>query len=99
MLPKETIIIWACIGTHLGCFAYFGVHIGSSRRFGYQVVGIGKTCIGGQHRQSNTHLHGSPCRVRPHPFPRAHKREESGGVFGTINSPKVTLKGCEKGPE
>ena len=47
----------------------------------------------------NTHLHGSYCMVRPRPVLRAHKREASGGVFGTINSPKVTLKGCEKGPE
>ena len=46
-------------------------------------------------------LHGSPCKEkgRPRPFPQARKREASGGAFGTINSPKVTLKGCEKGPE
>ena len=47
----------------------------------------------------DTHLHGSPCRVRPRPFLQAHKQEASDGVFGTINSPKVTLKGSEKGPE
>ena len=46
-----------------------------------------------------THLHGSPFMVRPRPFLRAHKQEASGGVFGPINSPKVTLKGSEKGPE
>ena len=46
-----------------------------------------------------THLHGSPCMVRPLPFPRSHKREASGGFCRTKYSPKVSLKRCEKGPE
>ena len=36
---------------------------------------------------------------RPRPFPRAHKREASGGLSGTNYSPKVSMKGCKKGPE
>ena len=47
----------------------------------------------------NAHLHGSPCKDRPRLFPRAHKREASGGISGTNYSPKVSLKGCEKGPD
>ena len=49
--------------------------------------------------RANTHLHGSPCKDRPRLFPRAHKRKASGGISGTNYSPKVSLKGCEKGPE
>ena len=41
----------------------------------------------------NTSLHGSPVMDRPHPFSRA------GGKSGTKYSPKVCLKGCQKGSE
>ena len=34
---------------------------------------------------------------RPRPSPRAYKREASGGLHGTINSPKVCLKKYENG--
>ena len=44
-------------------------------------------------------LHGSCHMYRPCPFTRAHKQEASGEIYGTINSPKVCLKGCESGPE
>ena len=47
----------------------------------------------------HTHMHGSPFMVRPRPFPGARKREASGGLPGTINSPKVCLKRCDIGPE
>ena len=40
----------------------------------------------------NTHLHGSPFMVRPRPFPRAHKREASGGLLGTKYSPQTKLE-------
>ena len=52
----------------------------------------------GEQLRIYTHLNCSPYMYRPHPFPRAHTQEASGGLFGTINSPKVSLKGCEKGP-
>ena len=41
----------------------------------------------------NTSLHGSPVMDRPHPYSRA------GGKSGTKYSPKVCLKGCQKGSE
>ena len=37
-------------------------------------------------------MHGSPYMCRPRPFPRAHKREASGGLFGTNYSPKSVLE-------
>ena len=40
----------------------------------------------------HTHLHGSPFMVRPRPFPRAHKREASGGRLGTKYSPQSKLE-------
>ena len=40
----------------------------------------------------NTRLHGSPFMDRPHPFPRAHKREASGGKSGTKYSPQSVLE-------
>ena len=50
-------------------------------------------------QQSDTRLHCCPYMDRLRPFSRAHKREASGGLLRTKNSPKVSLKGCEKGPE
>ena len=47
----------------------------------------------------HTHLHGSPYMDRPRPFPRAHKREASGGFSGTINSPQSNIERMREGPE
>ena len=44
-------------------------------------------------------VHKTLTKDRPRLFPRAHKREASGGISGTNYSPKVSLKGCENGPE
>ena len=51
--------------------------------------------------RGHTRLHGSPYMDRPRPFRRAHKREVSGRLSGTLHSPKVlaSLTKCEKGPE
>ena len=48
--------------------------------------------------ESITRLHGSPYMARPRPFPRAHKREASGGLLGTKYSPQSKLeKDARKG--
>ena len=86
-------------GAHEKLWGSFYVVVSSSRHIerGAQEVSTlykrgGGVKIVSDTRFSHTHLHGSPFMVRPRPFPRAHKREASGGLLRTKYSRQSKLE-------